>query len=90
MNEDNIVDVLKTIEGFNIGKNEDNTKCYTTGILSLKIITKILEWQHLLFIYPVVQLSLYAHHLAERKLIYLKSLVQMLLGSRTLLGGYKS
>ncbi|KRX75140.1 hypothetical protein T06_9131 [Trichinella sp. T6] len=40
MNEDNIVDVLKTIEECNIGKNEDKTKCYTTGILSLKIITK--------------------------------------------------
>ncbi|KRY21504.1 hypothetical protein T12_10899 [Trichinella patagoniensis] len=33
------------------------------------------EYQyHLSFIYPVVQLSLYAHHLTERKLIYLKSL----------------
>ncbi|KRY44162.1 hypothetical protein T03_14756 [Trichinella britovi] len=40
MNKDNIVDVLQTIEGCNIGKNEDNTKCYKTGILSLKIITK--------------------------------------------------
>ncbi|KRY44029.1 hypothetical protein T03_16111 [Trichinella britovi] len=40
MNKDNIVDVLKTIEECNIGKNKGNRKCYKTGILSLKMNTK--------------------------------------------------
>ncbi|XP_003379555.1 hypothetical protein Tsp_03213 [Trichinella spiralis] len=50
------VDVLKTIAGCNIGKNKDNT-----------FILEILEWQHFSFIYPVVQLSLYAHHLTAKR-----------------------